>query len=215
MKTIICTSLALLWLQSGVLGAEDTYMKVSKIDGLPLQMMKAHMLDPETVFESTTIDLGEAFKDIGVPIEAGGFILYDAGGGSLMRKLTSEQHELVDYVIDGLFDYERIQDCCRAYLSILKPLKPSDRLEMVVRIGFMPDQLVAALARRIRAVRSTQLPGTDPFDPNPKPPRPLTEPERAELARLEQKLTKLIGVAVEQLERELAILGTEKPNKSE
>ena len=185
--------------------------KVIQIDGLPLYLTETRAIDSKDLASGKgPIDLSSTFRQMGVNIPEGGFILYS--GNSLICNLDQQNHGLVDTLIQAIYRTDNLIATWRAYYKLLEPMSAEDRLSTVERIGFLPDPLVASILCKIRLIRS--LPEPQPKDPfaeqDPPPAKPLSTEEIARLKHLEKTATDLLEISLRRLKEQLATIDAGK-----
>ena len=111
----------------------------------------------------------------------------------------------MDHVIRELYRHEETVATCRAYLALLEPMSPDKRMHTVMRIGFLPDPLVASVVHRIRQIRQKELEAYDLFDPKPEPSH-LSPEEEARARSYEKILPGLIEASLQRMKTSLEIL---------
>ncbi len=201
MKKLIY-SVALWWSFSVLVHAtEDEYTKASWHDGLPGRLAESHItaLGTKTFYGVT--DLTPAFKELGVPIAEGESVIYE--GGALIRHLKQSGHDLVDHILERLYRTDTQIATCKAYLKLFSPLSADDRLDTALRIGFLPDPLVAGVIDEIRRLRRRAQPRRDPFASEAPEAQPFTDEEKTRLKRLERRASLLLESAVRNLKDQL------------
>lgn len=199
--------------------SEDFYLKVSRLDGLPYRLLESRLLAKDLASSKGPIDLTPVFNDIGCNIPEGGSVLYDSGG--LVRNLDKESHDRVDQIIGSLYRTDELIASGRAYYKLLEPLSAEDRFRTVMRIGFIPDPLVASMFDEIRAIHALEkpnndprLPTHDPFEETSPTPKPLSEDETARLRRLEKTASALLEISIRRLQEQLAVADAGKAQAS-
>ena len=193
-------------LMTALRAAEDGYTKSVRVDGLPIRLNETGWLSEAIESDSPTIHLSEPFsKALGIKIPEGNFVLYHVPTGNLICHLDEKSHDLVDHVIRELYRHEETVATCRAYLALLEPMSPDKRMYTVMRIGFLPDPLVASVVHRIRQIRQKELEAYDPFDPKPEPSH-LSPEEEARARSYEKILPGLIEVSLQRMKASLEIL---------
>ncbi len=191
--------------------SEDDYTNSIQVDGLPIRLSETGWLSEAINSDSPTIHLSEPFsKVLGLEIPEGNFILYYVPTGNLISRLDKKTHELVDHVIRQLYHHDQMVATCRAYLGLLEPMPPEKRVQTVMRVGFLPDPLVASVVQRIRQIRQKELGNYDPFDPKPQPP-PLSEAEEARARSYEKILPAMIEISLQRMKDSLEILDGRDP----
>ena len=187
---------------------EELYMKVSKIDGLPARLIESRALTKEIASSKEPIDLAPAFREIGLNIPQGGAIFYDHG--VLLRNLDRSNHDLVDSFVEHLYRNDNQIAACRAYYNLLELLSPEDRFRTAMRIGFLPDPLVASTLDEIRSLRAEKAVSIDPFAQlSPPKPKQLTDEENARLKRLEKTASALLEISIRRLKEQLSAIDVE------
>jgi len=179
----------------------DQYTKVSWYDGLPGRLVESRNIALATKAPDGVIDLTPAFKEMGAPIGEGESVLYV--GGAVIRRLKQPGHDIVDHILERLYRTDSQIATCKAYFKLFSPLSAEDRLDAALRIGFLPDPLVAGVIDEIRSIRRLGQHRTDPFDSKAVIPQPFTDEEKARLKRLEKRATLLLESAVRNLKDQL------------
>lgn len=133
-------------------------LRASRLDGLPLHLMA---LDPDGIKNGAIVDLVPAFRKLGVPIPAGGSIVYDSGNGMLSRSLPPMAHDVLEEILANIYQFDNMQTACKAYYNLFKPMSGKDRIETALRTGFLPDPLISSLIDKIRLHMSV-----NPSDPS-------------------------------------------------
>ena len=191
----------------------DFSYKVVRIDGLVPRLADLQVIS-KTPAQDRSIDLSDAFRKLGVSIPEWASVVYHPGSGSLICNLEPTGHDLVQQIIESIYETDNLIGAYRAYQELLEPLSSEDRLRTALRIGFIPDPLVAQLIREIQYLRSpADPPPADPFeDGKPKAEAKKAsdpqskEEEAARIAALEKKTSKLLDISLLRLKEQLATL---------
>lgn len=157
--------------------------KVSRIDGLPARLLMLRDIDRLIKLDVKSVDLAPALTALGCHLEEGESIMYHAPSGSLVRNLSEDNHELVDRIVDGLYRTDNHLATMHVYLDLMEPLSRGKRLQVLRRIGFFPDPLVASMAGK------SPLAGSDK--------------ERQELDR---KTLALLDIALDRMKSQIAVM---------
>lgn len=181
---------SLILLSGSILAHPSLTLRVSTIDGLPERLLGEAFDRNEILSGSGVIDLAPALAANGCDIEEGESIVYIAATGTLIRNLDKIDHELVEQILDNLYRKDNLIATYTMYVDLLEKSSKEERLEIVSRIGFLPDPLVASLLNEIRM--------TSVEDPKPQ--------EAARVEKLREALAELIEIALPRLQQELAVM---------
>lgn len=191
---------------SAAIANASLYLKASRIDGLPSRLLELGVLGKGLASSHTAIDLAQPFREIGCNIEDGCTIIYHPGTGMLIRNLDENSHKIVDEFLDGLYRVDNLLATSRAYCELLEPLSTKDRLQTVMRIGFLPDPLVASMIDQIRRLKPIPNVAVDPFAKADTKPRQLSNEEVERIARLEKATSLILDIALERLRKQVAAM---------
>ena len=207
MKAFTVIALLMGFVTTVVKASEDLYLKVSRLDGLPYRLLESRLLAKDLASSKGPIDLTPVFNEIGCNVPEGGSVLYNSGG--LVRNLDKESHDRVDQIIESLYRTDNLIASGRAYCKLLEPLSAEDRFRTVMRIGFLPDPLVASILDEIRATQALTKASDDFTKPAP-PPKPLSEEETERLRRLEKTASAVLEISMRRLKDQLAVTDSNK-----
>lgn len=195
-------------------GSEDLYLKAARVDGLPLRLAELRIIRQEATAAKRYIDLSAVFEPQGIKLPEGGFIHYDTTSGWLTRRLDKHRHDAVDSLLENLFRADQATATCRAYVALLEPLSPPERLRMVMKIGFVPDPLLASFIDRIRQLKAVVVPNDDPFGEPVAPPKPLDAAELRRVKQLEQTVSAMLEISMQRLKSQLAVVDAMDPESA-
>ncbi len=175
----------------------------SLLDGLPLRPEDKDWASQVIAEGQTKIDVTGLFLQ---DAQEGERIFYS--GGKLLRILSEEHQEKLDLAIDSLRDDEKRAATWRAYLDLLEPMSPEQRVRAVRIIGFAPDPLVTSVVERISKIRSNSYwpHEGNPFADTSKPPPLLDDEEEARARSYEKILPGLIEASLQRMKASLEIL---------
>lgn len=205
MKAFTVITLLMGLVMSVTRASEDLHMKASRLDGLPYRLLESRWLAKDLATSKGPIDLTPVFNEIGCNVPEGGSVLFDSG--ILFRNLDKHSHDRVDQIIGSLYRTDELIASGRAYYKLLEPLSAEDRFRTVMRIGFLPDPLVASMLDEIRATQALTKPLPDAGDPfaESSPAKPLSDEEIARLRRLEKTASALLEISMQRLKDQLAV----------
>jgi len=192
-----CTLIIVIW--SLVISNAFTHpsftTKVSRIDGLPWRLIEGGAL-AKTPNPDRAVDLAPAFKEMGCNIKEGNTIIYAAG--ILIRHLDDDSHKIVDEIIETIYRSDNLLATCRAYYELLEPLSSENRLRTVMRIGFLPDPLVASMINEIQRIK--------PASDSNLNPKQLSAKEVEKIRRLEIATSSILDIAIGRLKSQVSAM---------
>ena len=207
MKAFTMIALLMGFVTTFTKASEDLYLKASRFDGLPSRLLESRLLAKDLASSKGPIDLTPVFREIGCNVPEGGSVLYNSGW--LVRNLDNESHDRVDQIIQKLYRTDNLIASGRAYCKLLEPMSAEDRFRAVMRIGFLPDPLVASLLDEIRATQALTK-ASDDLPKSAPPPKPLSEEEAVRLRRLEKTASAVLEISMRRLKDQLAITDASK-----
>ncbi|MEO0414741.1 MAG: hypothetical protein AAF226_07295 [Verrucomicrobiota bacterium] len=197
------------------LGDEESVTEVIPLGdmGLPIEALKLQVDPKSSVGIHGSIDMAEIMQAEGITMVKGDFIRLTSSG--LICRLPPEQIELVKVMIKLLQRPERQVEIRKAYVEILLPLAPKDRLDRVLLMKQYPDALINGYIDRIhlyaQALGEVRMPPVDPHwsgEPKEKvPPSPEDLAKvKADLESHREILGRLVDDHLQMMQRQIGMV---------